>query len=68
MMQEGAILREWIESKLEKVRHDSSGWLALYRDRMSGELWELSFPHGEMHGGGPRLLTCLGNTIPDRWK
>ncbi len=34
-------------------------WRVLYRDPESGDLWELTYPHGEMQGGGPRCLTKL---------
>jgi hypothetical protein len=67
-IQEGAILRDYLASKLEKLGTDSSGWLTLYRDRSDGKLWELSYPHGELHGGGRRLLTCIGDIIPERWR
>jgi hypothetical protein len=36
------------------VRADASGWERLFRDPKDGRYWELTFPHGEMHGGGPR--------------
>jgi hypothetical protein len=48
------MINEWLASKLEKVRADN--WRILYRHRESGEFWELTYPHGELHGGGPRLL------------
>ena len=51
---------EWLTTqKLERVAHDSSGWEILYRDPRDGRLWELTYPRGEMHGGGPRRLHVL---------
>ena len=44
-------------AKLEKLGHDASGWEALYRDRATGALWEVTYPYSEMHGGGPRRLS-----------
>jgi hypothetical protein len=43
-------------SRLRKITHDSSGWNTLYRNDASGELWEVTHPRSEMHGGGPREL------------
>ena len=42
---------------LERIA--DGNWTILYRDPSSGELWELFFPQGEMHGGGPRYLRQL---------
>jgi len=44
---------------LDKIGTDASGWCSLYRDRVSGDLWEISYPHSEMHGGGPRSLARI---------
>jgi hypothetical protein len=44
-------------AKLEKLGHDQSGWETLHRDPATGALWEVIYPHGEMHGGGPRQLS-----------
>ena len=35
------------------------GWEQLYQDPRDGRYWELSFPEGSLHGGGPRLLVCI---------
>jgi immunity protein 27 of polymorphic toxin system len=48
---------EWLtKQKLQRVAKDSSGWETLYRDPKDGRLWELTYPQGGMHGGGPRRL------------
>jgi hypothetical protein len=46
---------------LEKVAvcPQSGSWETLYRDPADGRFWELTYPCGEMHGGGPRRLTSL---------
>lgn len=46
-----------IENDLDGLGCDSSGWEALYRDRLDGRLWELTHPSGDLHGGGPQSLT-----------
>jgi hypothetical protein len=51
---------EWLtRQKLERIANDWSGWNTLYRDPRDGRLWELTYPQGEMHGGGPRRLHVL---------
>jgi hypothetical protein len=39
------------------ARHN--GWNALYRDPNDCRYWELTYPEGELHGGGPPQLRCL---------
>lgn len=56
-----------LESKLEKQKADESGWYVLYRHRDTGLFWELTYPQSHMHGGGPRLLRCLGDDASD-WR
>jgi hypothetical protein len=51
-----------IDRSLERLTllgRDESGWCTLYCDEGTGELWEVTYPHGEMHGGGPRQLTRI---------
>jgi len=45
--------------KLINLGHDPSGWNTLYRDPSDNSLWEVTYPHGEMHGGGPRELKSI---------
>ena len=58
---------KWLISEyLEKVATDWSGWEVLYRDPQDGRYWELTYPYGEMHGGGPPRLTCLSTEQAQR--
>jgi hypothetical protein len=50
----------WLVSRrLTALGHASGGWDQLYLDPRDGRYWELTFPQGSLHGGGPRLLTCV---------
>jgi Immunity protein 27 len=42
---------------MQKLDNDPSGWITLYVSPVTGQFWELSYPQGEMHGGGPRQLS-----------
>ena len=51
---------DWLRSNyLKKIANDESGWYTLYQDPEDKRYWELSFPRGEMQGGGPRLLKLI---------
>ena len=51
---------KWLVSNhLQKVATDFSGWETLYVDPTDERLWELSYPNGEMQGGGPQSLTNI---------
>jgi hypothetical protein len=59
--------------QMRKIGHDRSGWQTLYQDG-SGKLWEVTYPHSERHGGGPRELRRIsrpdavatyGTAVPD---
>lgn len=39
------------------------GWEQLYQDPRDGRYWELSFPEGSLHGGGPRRLECIAPSV-----
>jgi hypothetical protein len=53
-------------AELDEIR--KSNWALLYRHRTTGELWDVTFPHGAMHGGGPRRLRKLDHDRPDNWE
>jgi hypothetical protein len=46
----------------------SGGWHILYQHNETGKLWELDYPNGEMHGGGPRRLRELDLVDSANWK
>lgn len=48
-----------VRDHLVEVGRDPSGWDALYRDPDDDRLWELIYPHSELHGGGPPELHVI---------
>jgi len=48
-----------IKEHFEYLGKDWSRWETLYRDPVDQRLWEQTYPHGEMHGGGPPALRCI---------
>ncbi|MBW3622692.1 MAG: hypothetical protein KY468_04705 [Armatimonadetes bacterium] len=52
--QENRIVSHLLRDHLIKVAQREGGWVQLYVDPATGLYWELSYPYGEMHGGGPR--------------
>jgi hypothetical protein len=54
----------WLVSRrLTLLGVAEGGWRQLYRDPRDGRLWELSFPQGSLHGGGPRRLECVAALV-----
>ena len=45
-----------IESELNKISSDNSGWSTLYLDSRNDNYWELTYPESGMQGGGPPKL------------
>jgi hypothetical protein len=54
-----ARIQELVAWHLQVVAADSAGWETLYRDPDDGRLWELTFPHSELQGGGPPQLRVI---------
>ena len=52
-----ALLSDWL---VEIVR-DSSGWDVLLIDPADKRLWEMTYPHSELSGGGPPMLAWIDN-------
>jgi len=54
-------INQLIAHNLQKlaVSPEFGGWEILYRDPDDGRYWELTYPHSELHGGGPKRLTNL---------
>lgn len=54
----------WLTSQhLRKIGvHKQWGaWNTLFRDPLDLRYWELTYPRGEMHGGGPPSLTRISS-------
>jgi hypothetical protein len=49
-------IRALIESELLRIANSKDGWEVLYKDSSDGRYWELTYPRGEMQGGGPIAL------------
>lgn len=54
-------VRSLIETELLYVSTSRDGWEKLYRDARDGRYWELTYPHGEMEGGGPQALFAISS-------
>ena len=51
---------DWlIHHCLKKIALDYSGWEILYQDPADKRYWELTYPKGEMQGGGPPMLALI---------
>jgi len=59
------IIDELLEDELVEVK--KGNWALLYRHKDTGELWDLVYPQGEMHCGGPRRLRRLDHNDPETW-
>lgn len=57
---DAAAIDEMLATKLEKLRTEEGGWIVIFRHRDTNQLWELSYPQSELHGGGPRRLRMIG--------
>jgi hypothetical protein len=56
----GSLVKNWLIHLADDPV--SGAWIQLYRDPADGRLWELTYPQGEMHGGGPRTLRVVSPT------
>jgi hypothetical protein len=52
-------IKRLTENCLEKLGTDSTGWQTLFRDPEDGRLWELTYPQGDLHGGGPPAIRYM---------
>jgi len=57
-----------VEKTLTHLADDpaAGAWVRLFRDPSDGRLWELTYPQGEMHGGGPRTLRVISGVDAKR--
>jgi hypothetical protein len=53
------LIENLIHNRFAKLAVTADGWEALYQDPQDDRFWELTFPQGEMQGGGPRVLRVL---------
>jgi len=54
-----ARIKELTDTHLRTIAVTENGWETLYRDPTDLRFWELTYPHSEMHGGGPPMLRCI---------
>lgn len=52
-------IQDLVDKELKLVSVSRDGWTKIFEDPQDGRLWELSFPQGEMHGGGPPKLQVV---------
>ena len=52
-------IKQLIAEQLNRIAVAGGGWEILYQDPADGRLWELTYPQGEMQGGGPPSLGVL---------
>lgn len=58
---------EWlVSSYLTQLAVTPDGWSSLFRDPADGRIWELTYPSGGMHGGGPPSLALLSRAEAER--
>jgi hypothetical protein len=65
VMKDGKVVGDEICQRIDWLtayrltRVGGGGWETLFQDPTDGRYWERTYPHGEMHGGGPPRLTFL---------
>jgi hypothetical protein len=59
-------IQKLVGSHLQRVANSSDGWETLFRDPVDGRLWEQTYPHSEMHGGGPESLRNIDTDSAQR--
>jgi hypothetical protein len=52
-------IEQLVRNSLDQVGNADSGWAKLFVDKNDGRYWELTYPHGDWHGGGPPSLACV---------
>ena len=53
------LIKHLITDHFKKVTERESGWAILYQNPLDGSYWELTYPQGELQGGGPPQLEKL---------
>ena len=59
-------IRWLVAHRLQTVARSADGWDWLFRDPGDARLWELTFPHGSLHGSGARRLAVITHADADR--
>jgi len=55
---------EWLlEHSLVKISSTEGGWTTIYESPDDGCYWQLTYPNGEMQGGGPPMLKRVGTSL-----
>jgi hypothetical protein len=54
--QECVDIKNLTETELEQIATREGGWVKLYKNKNTGEYWELDYPQSELQGGGPPTL------------
>ncbi|QMW16462.1 hypothetical protein H3302_19510 [Pseudoalteromonas sp. MT33b] len=49
-------IESYINSNLEKVKTDETGWDTLYFNKATKQYWVHCYPNSEVHGGGQPQL------------
>ena len=53
------VINHLIAEHFKKVAERESGWISLYQNLLDRSYWELTYPEGELQGGGPPQLQQL---------
>jgi hypothetical protein len=59
VIEDAARIHKLVQSELEFVGATDGGWSRLFRDKADGRFWEHTYPHSELHGGGPPRLAVI---------
>ena len=54
-------IRSLIQTELKYVASTKDGWEKLYRDARDGRYWEITYPNGELQGGGPQASFLINS-------
>ena len=52
-------IEDLVQNRFRRVATREGGWTVLFQDPEDGLYWELSYPDGQMHGGGPPKLSPI---------
>ena len=52
-------IQQLTQFHLKPLGISDAGWSKLFVDPSDGRYWELTYPQGEWHGGGPPTLTHI---------